>query len=56
MNKTTKHRQEKDLASAFPQTNISYMCMQMKSNYEKNKMLTHQKQKVRSLTKEYMKN
>ena len=32
------------------------MCMQMKTNYEKNKDLTNQKKKVRSLTKEYKKN
>ena len=30
--------------------------MQMKNKYEKNKMLSQQKQKVRSLTREYMKN
>ena len=39
-----------------PCANISYMCMQMKNKYEKNKMLSQQKQKVRSLTREYMKN
>ena len=30
MNRTTKQRQEKDLETAFPQTNISYMCMEIK--------------------------